>query len=392
MPESAVSSNTIAAAIAGCGAISAVGCGIEAHRKALSENLSGLAASARFDSPRFQSNVVGAVLNPSITDEDDPAFWLADESIRQALQHARSRLSAISPERIGLVLSTTKANIQALERLADGRPSGDAARRHLRPDLLTVDLAKKHGARGPIQCVSVACISGLVAVQQGARLIQRGDADAVIVVGVDHLSSFVVAGFSALKALDPAGCRPFDAERRGLSPGEAAAAIVLIRHETNSGPAVTVRGWGTSNDSNHMTGPSRDGLGLARAIRAALTSAEVEPSEVEYVNAHGTGTIYNDAMEAQALRSIFGENAPPLSGFKGMLGHTLGAAGVIEAVLCVLAMEENCLPGTPRLNAGAEGMPASLLGKPRKIDQLNCVLKLNSGFGGLNGALVLSRG
>src|SRR5712675_1768571 len=185
MPESAASSNTIAAAIAGCGAISAVGCGIEAHGKALLANLSGLAASARFDSPRYQSSVVGAVANGVEPSGDDPAFQLAAESIRQALENARSQIAAIPPERVGLVLSTTKANIEALERLADGRPCSDAARRHLQPDLLAGDLAAKHGVRGPVQCVSVACVSGLVAIQQGARLIQRGDADAVIVVGVD---------------------------------------------------------------------------------------------------------------------------------------------------------------------------------------------------------------
>ena len=226
-------------------------------------------------------------------------------------------------------------------------PCSDAARRHLQGNLLAADLAAAHGARGPVQCVSVACVSGLIAIQQGAKMIQRGEADAVLVVGVDHLSAFVVAGFTALKAIDPNGCRPFDRDRCGLSPGEAGAAIVLVRADLAPQSAIKIRGWGGSNDANHLTGPSRDGSGLAQAIRRALDSAELPPREIDYVNAHGTGTPYNDAMESLALRTVFGEACPPFSGAKGMFGHTLGAAGVVETILCVLAMQEKLLPGTP---------------------------------------------
>ena len=235
----------------------------------------------------------------------------------------------------------------------------------------------------------VACVSGLVAIQQGVRLIQRGEAEAVYVVGVDCLSEFVVAGFTALKALDPAGCRPFDAGRCGLSPGEAGAAILLARADLVSEPAIRVAGFGSSNDANHLTGPSRDGSGLALAIRTAMKSAGLEAPLIDYVHAHGTGTSYNDAMESLALASIFGGNCPPVSGSKGMLGHTLGAAGVLETICCVLAMQESFVPGTPRLSAAAEGMPASLLQETRNVPKLTHVLKLNTGFGGMNCALIL---
>jgi 3-oxoacyl-(acyl-carrier-protein) synthase len=241
-----------------------------------------------------------------------------------------------------------------------------------------------------VQNISNACVSGLVALMQGAKLIQRGAADAVFVVGVDHLSAFVVAGFTALKALDPEGCRPFDQNRHGLSPGEAGAAIVLARGDLMSAPGLTLRGWGSSNDANHMTGPSRDGAGLSQAIRAALEVARLEPAQVDYVNAHGTGTPYNDAMESAALRAVFGAAIPPVSGIKGMLGHTLGAAGVIETVACVLALQEKFLPGTPRLQNIAEGFPASLVSQPRLAPKLKHILKLNTGFGGVNGAILLS--
>ncbi|MCC6820654.1 MAG: beta-ketoacyl-[acyl-carrier-protein] synthase family protein [Verrucomicrobia subdivision 3 bacterium] len=402
-------------AIAGCGVISAVGCGVESLRAALKNNTSGLHANERFTGPRFQTNVVGAA-PLEVPDDDNPAHRLASIALREAISDfRRSRgdenlnparldtphvvsyqanpdapLANIPAERIGLVLSTTKANIDALERLSAGRPCSDSARRHLQPDLLAADLAAEHGARGPIQTISVACVSGLIALMQGARLIQRGAADAVLVVGADHLSAFVVAGFTALKALDPSGCRPFDRDRCGLSPGEAGAAVVLVRGDLAPPPAITLRGWGSSNDANHMTGPSRDGSGLAQAIRVALTAAQLRTDQIDYVNAHGTGTPYNDAMESAALRTVFGATCPPVSGLKGMLGHTLGAAGIVETMACVLAMQERLLPGTPRLSHAAEATPPSLVKTPRAVIQLNHVLKLNTGFGGMNGALILN--
>jgi 3-oxoacyl-[acyl-carrier-protein] synthase II len=373
-------------AIAGCGATTAVGRGMDALRSALRANISGLRPSEKFNHPRFQSNIVGTTTQ---NDSDNPAWQLATTALTEARREAHEILAAIPAERTGLVLSTTKANIEALERISENRPCSENARRHLQGDLLAADLASAHGARGPVQCVSVACVSGLIAIQQGAKMIQRGATDAVLVVGVDHLSAFVVAGFTALKAIDPIGCRPFDHDRCGLSPGEAGAAIVLVRADLAPQSSIKIRGWGGSNDANHLTGPSRDGSGLAQAIRSALTMAELSPPEIEYVNAHGTGTPYNDAMESQALRTVFGTACPPFSGAKGMLGHTLGAAGVVETILCVLAMQEKILPGTPRLSVPAEGVPASLVREPRSVARLDRVLKLNTGFGGVNGALIL---
>ena len=163
---------------------------------------------------------------------------------------------------------------------------------------------------------------------------------------------------------------------------------MLVRASAPS-PGVTICGWGSSNDANHMTGPSRDGAGLAQAIRSALSSAQLQPDAIDYVNAHGTGTPYNDSMESAALRGVFGERTPPFSGSKGMLGHTLGAAGVVETVICVLAIKARILPGTPRLGAPADDMPASLVRDPRPVPRLHHVLKLNTGFGGVNGALIL---
>ena len=390
LDQSLLTSAATRVILAGCGAVSAAGGDVPALLAALKANTSGLRADERFSSPRFQSSIVGAApRNPVFASEDNPAHALATDALTQARQAAGDL--KLAPERISLVLATTKANIEALERLSDGRPCSEKARRHLQPDLLAADLALGHGALGPVQTISTACTSGTVALQQGAKLIQRGAADAVFVVGVDHLSAFVVAGFTSLKAIDPSGCRPFDRDRCGLSPGEAGAAIVLVRGDLV--PAgVELCGWGSSNDANHMTGPSRDGSGLALAIRGALKSANISAADIDYVNVHGTGTPYNDAMEAAALRVVFGDACPPVSGQKGMLGHTLGAAGVVETIICALALRESFLPGTPRLSNIAEGMPVSLVKEPRSADRLRHVLKLSTGFGGVNCALILRHG
>ncbi len=388
-PQRAGSEIGVPVVIAGCGAVSAVGCGLEPLRVALQKNVSGLRLTEKFNSSRFQSNIVGAA--PRNSDDENPAWSLAAEALKQAGESSHKVLEKIPTERIGFVLSTTKANIEALERISENRPCSETARRHLQANLLAADFADAHGARGLVQTVSVACVSGLIAIQQGTKMIQRGEADAVLVVGVDCLSEFVMAGFTALKALDPLGCRPFDAARCGLSPGEAGAAIVLVRADLISQPAIRIRGFGSSNDANHLTGPSRDGSGLALAIRVALNSANLSPQEIDFVHAHGTGTSYNDAMESLALETIFGEACPPVSGSKGMLGHTLGAAGVIETICCVLAMQENFLPGTTRLGVAAEGTPSSLVREPRFDVRLKNALKLNTGFGGMNGALILQK-
>ena len=341
--------------IAGCGAITAVGRGVDALRSALHANTSGLRADKRFNHPRFQSQIVGAVARDEMGEATIPRMnWPRRLCAKRAKMPAMS-LAKIPAARIGFIFATTKANIEALERVSDGRPCSVAARRHLQADLLAADLAAEYGVSGPVQCISVACVSGSIALQQGVKLIQRGAADAVLVAGVDHLSAFVVSGFTVLKAIDPGGCRPFDRDRCGLSPGEAGAAIVLARADLAAPGGIAISGWGSSNDANHMTGPSRDGAGLAQAIRAALATAALHPKEIDYANVHGTGTPYNDAMESAALQNIFGADCPPMSGQKGMLGHTLGAAGIVETIACVLALREKLLPGTPGLRHSGGG-------------------------------------
>jgi len=381
------------AAVAGCGAISATGAGIETLADALRDNRSALRAREAFAGKRYQTTVAGWVPEETIAElasrdpghADARAFLMADAALREAGKN----LPAVAAGRRALVLSTTKADILAMERVFQRQPCSRTAHRHILPRLLAEDLAEAHQVRGPVQCVSAACISGLLALQQGALLIERGAADLVLVAGVDIVSHFVLAGFTSLKSLDAEGCRPFDSRRAGLSLGEGAGAVALARRDLVPSPAWIMAGWGSSNDANHLTGPSRDGSGLALAIHRAIERAGVAVGGIDYLNAHGTGTLYNDNMESLALRAVFGANVPPCSSSKGILGHTLGAAGVLETILCLLAARSGMLPGTPRLLERDPVAPQSMLLQPQPATRLRCMLKINSGFGGANAALVL---
>jgi 3-oxoacyl-[acyl-carrier-protein] synthase II len=385
--------------LAGCGAVTALGSGVEPLAEALAANTSGLRPCETLAGKGYQSTVAGKVPEKLLdllragdpAHADARAFLLADAALKQAEQSAATVLQRVPPSQRGLVLSTTKADIEALERTFRREPCSPGARRHIQPALLAADLAAARDICGVVQCVSVACISGLLAIQQGATLLRRGQADLVFVAGVDLVSHFVLSGFTTLKSLDPEGCRPFDRARAGLSLGEGAGALVLVRREGEPLDSILVRGWGVSDDANHLTGPSRDGSGLATAISRALARAGASADQIDYVHTHGTGTVYNDAMEAHALRAVFGERVPPFSSCKGMLGHTLGAAGILETILCQIALRTAMLPGTPRLREPDPGIPRSLLANPQPATRLRSILKVNCGFGGTNAAVVLQR-
>ncbi len=380
-------------AIIGLGIVSAAGVGADATLRAIKANETRLQDVPEYRDGPYMTARFGAL--PEGTWDDmlrhgnSRIYALSNQALSEAVQQASPQLQHISPDRIGLVLSTTKAEIAALESLTAGDEPDPVARRHIFSSEIARDLASENRLQGPVQCVSVACISGLLAIQQGARLILSSQADAVVVVGGDVLSHFVVAGFSTLMSLDPQGCRPFDNDRHGLSLGEGAAAVVLCRADLASAPLAQLVGWGSSNDANHLTGPSRDGLGLVLAIQRALRGAEWAPAKVEYVNAHGTGTAYNDRMEGLALKTVFGDLAPPVSACKGMLGHTLGAAGVIESVICVLAARAGLMPGTPSFSIPDAEVAPNVVQSTRCGVSYSRILKMNSGFGGTNGAVAL---
>lgn len=237
--------------------------------------------------------------------------------------------------------------------------------------------------------ISNACVSSAQALIDGAELLQDGRCDQCIVIGYDAITPFVAQGFRSLEADSALPARPFDRRRDGLSLGEAACAVVL-RRDSDVPPArvlARLAGWGASNDANHISGPSRDGAGLALAIERALVG--LDKSRVRAVCAHGTATRYNDAMEARAFHAAFGGHPPPVFGIKGAVGHTLGAAGLLEVIVSAHALRRGLVPPTVGFTEGETEFALDVVhGAPREI-QPGLLLSTNSGFGGMNTAIVL---
>ncbi len=320
---------------------------------------------------------------PGLPADCSPAYALTRRVGRRALAQAGPLLAS----RTGLVLATTKAGIDDLERQLVA--PGPAARSHFLPARLARDLATDLGLGGPVLATSNACASGLVAIAQAARLLTSGSCETMLVIGVDILSRFVLAGFSSLAALSARPCRPFDKLRDGLSLGESAAAIVLRRGPWPTALA-TIRGWAVTNDATHITAPSRTGLALTQALQKSLSAARLAPQDIGYINAHGTGTVYNDETESLAIYSVFADS-PPVSSLKGYIGHTLGAAGVAEAILCTEVLRHGVLPASLGFENLGVSKPIRLLTGHQPAPGVNHVVTIKCGFGGINAAMILSR-
>jgi len=259
-------------------------------------------------------------------------------------------------------------------------------------------VARYLGVRGPVETVSSACASGGLAIEQAFRALRSGEVDVAIAGGADCLCLTTYSGFNALRAVDEQACRPFRGDRAGMSLGEGGAALILetIDHARARGARVLaeVLGAGASCDAHHMTAPQSEGSGASIAIERALQDAMLSEGSIDFINAHGTGTPLNDSAEYAALVRVFGDRSGriPLEANKSMMGHLLGAAGVLEAVSAVLSlMDEEVHP-----TAGGDGVDAALPvdlvhDAPRHAGELRAGLSTNFGFGGANAALIFGR-
>lgn len=294
--------------------------------------------------------------------------------------------STVDPSDPGTVfiLSTTKGNVDLLEGRNNGLFSEDRVHLWKLGDVISQHFKNPNK---PL-VVSNACISGSVAIMAAARMIASGKYDHAIVTGGDIVSEFVASGFMSFQALSPEACRPFDANRTGLSLGEGAGTIILTADPAKTGQArpIAFLGGATSNDANHISGPSRDGEGLYLAIEAALKEANLRPEDIDFISAHGTATPYNDEMESLAL-SWAGMDSTPVNSFKGYIGHTLGAAGIIETILSLWSMRNNLLIRSLGYGQNGVSKPINVITNNTPAT-IRYTLKTASGFGGCNAALV----
>ena len=283
---------------------------------------------------------------------------------------------------VQLVISTTKGNVELLAENCE----------NLAQEVFIYNSAEKianhFGAVNRPIVVSNACISGLSAFVIAKREIERGRCKHAIVVGGDVLSEFITAGFASFKSISPQPCRPYDAERDGLSLGEAAGAVVLTTEAKYADEArIRLAGGAISNDANHISGPSRTGVGLYYAMRNAMIEADVKSQDIGFVNTHGTATRFNDEMESKAV--AWAELCEtPLNSIKGFIGHTLGASGVVEAILCVEQLKQGRIFGTVGFISSDVPHTLQLSAAEQPIEK-RCCVKTASGFGGCNAAIVL---
>jgi 3-oxoacyl-[acyl-carrier-protein] synthase I len=283
-----------------------------------------------------------------------------------------------------LLISTTKGNIDLLEDSRKG--FHDPGRIYLWS--MADAIGSFFGFTNRPVVISNACISGVLALSMASRMIEAGRYDRVVVAGGDLLSEFVVSGFLSFQALSPEPCKPFDISRNGLSLGEGCGTVILSSESIGSN-SIVVSGSAGSNDANHISGPSRTGEELAMAIREALGEAGLSPQDISFVSAHGTATLYNDEMESKAL-GIAGLQDAPVNSFKGYWGHTLGAAGVIESIATIHSMETNHLYRSAGFSEPGIPVPLNVIREHIQAPVRNC-LKIASGFGGCNAAIVFRK-
>ncbi len=304
-------------------------------------------------------------------------------SIHKAISHLPQNFTY---RKTLFVLSTTKGNIDLLEERYT------AHFHHHRIYLWEVAriVANFFGFTNPPLIISNACISGIMALMTAFRYLRAGMYDQAVVSGGDILSEFVISGFQSFQSLSPTPCRPYDASRDGLSLGEAAGTVVLTTEiAKNASSPIRITGAATSNDANHISGPSRTGEELGIAIQYAMKEAAISSGDIGFINAHGTATTFNDEMESKAI-ALAGLLEVPVNSFKGYWGHTLGAAGLIESIASIHAMQDEMLIRSAGFESLGVPEPIRVIATNEK-KKIKCCLKSASGFGGCNAAIIFEK-
>ena len=322
-----------------------------------------------------------------------------EEALRQSglLPENQEKRCELKKLGIGLVSGTTVGGMDKSEQFYLDYLANDSKNQYIRTHDCgaTTELIEKHfGIFSSVATISTACSSAANAFILGANLIRTGRAKIVVVGGCECITKFHLNGFNSLMILDLTQCKPFSANRAGLNLGEGASYIVLETPQSAKSrgvsPLAVLSGWGNACDAFHQTASSDDGEGAYLAMRGALKMSGLKPSQIDYVNAHGTGTQNNDVSESAALKRIFEENLPPISSTKGMTGHTTSASGAVEATICLLSLQSGLIPANYGWEEPIEGgiVPVAKNLQNPNIKHIMC----NSfGFGGNDSSLILSK-
>jgi len=405
--------------VTGLGCISPLGNDLENTWKNVLAGRSGVAPITLFDASGFKTQFAAEVkgfdpdaqLGRKLARRTDRFTQFALVATRQALADATLEVTDQNRDRIGVILGTGIGGIGTLLREAEVfRQKGP----HwvspflvpmMLPDTGPGQVAISHGLRGPNLAVVTACASGANAIGEASEVIRRGAADVMLAVGAEAaIVPVAMAGFNVMDAIssrndDPKGAsRPFDRDRDGFVVGEGGACLVLESYEHAQGRGarilVELSGYAATNDAYHISAPAENGAGAASCMRLALTDAGILSKQIDYINAHGTSTVLNDASETSAIKTVFGEHSYdiPISSTKSMTGHLLGAAGALEAVFCAQALQEGVIPPTINYTTPDPACDLDYVPNESRRATLQYVMSNSFGFGGHNACLIFSRG
>jgi 3-oxoacyl-[acyl-carrier-protein] synthase II len=402
--------------VTGMGALTPVGLDVASTWEAIVHGRSGIAPIQRFETDDLDVRIGGEVK------DFDPTHYLDRKEARrmdrflqlglvaaqEAMRDARLRIGPDLAEQVGVLVGSGIGGISTIVDAAITLHTrgpdrvGPFVVPMMLSDMLAGMIAIQTGAKGPNFAVASACATAGHAIGEATEMIRRGDAEIMIAGGAEApVTRIGLAAFDSMRALSrrnhepERASRPFDAERDGFVLAEAAGILMLenLEHATRRDAHIyaEITGYGATADAYHITAPSEGGEGAARAMRAALRRAGLQPADIGYINAHGTSTPHNDRTESQAIRTVFGDQAPPVSSTKSMTGHLIGASGAVEAIICIKTILEGCLPPTinyehPDPDCDLDYVPN--VARPKRI---NAALSNSLGFGGHNTTLIVSR-
>ncbi len=404
--------------ITGMGIISSVGNRVQEFWDSIINGRSGIAPVTRFDTTRYRTRIAGEVKNFNITDymsEKEArrldmfchyAIAAADESIKDA--GISPKLEGMDPTRVGVIVGSGIGGMQTFEQQCNilynrgPEKSSPFLIPMLIGDMASGSISMRCGAQGPNFGIVSACASSCHSIGESFWIIKRGDAEVMVTGGAEAtVSPIGFAGFCSMRAMSERNdeplraSRPFDAQRDGFVMSEGSGVLILeeLEHAKKRGANIIaeVVGYGATADAYHITSPAPGGVGAALAIKTALGHANLNPEDIDYINAHGTSTPLNDKFETAAIKTVFGQHAYKLnvSSTKGMTGHALGAAGGLETIICALALKNGIIP--PTINYENPDPDCDLNYTPNKAVErkINIAVNINLGFGGHNAVLIL---
>ena len=401
--------------ITGMGAVTPVGIGVDAYWRALIDGKCGVGPITRFDASGLPVQIAAELkgfdpadyMPKQLARTMDPFMQFAFAAAEEALADSALPVGA-EPDRIGIVMGTAMDGVTTVAQTQAAFDAGHRVGPRFVPmtigNIAAAQIAIAHGIHGPSLTLNTACSAGGDAMMTAAMLLKTGEAEAVLAVGGESiLCPIVVSGLSQAKALsrrndDPEhACRPFDLDRDGFVIGEGGGALVIEteEHALARGAKIhaVLAGYANTSDAHHVTAPCPDGAGAAACMQRALARAGMQPSDIGYINAHGTSTMLGDKAETLAIKAVFGgrESAPPVSATKSATGHLMGAGGLTEAIACIKAIQDGILPPTLHLDTPDPDCDLDYVPNTARRADISAAMSNSLGFGGQNSSIILSR-